>query len=110
MKQSFIANKKENTDSFCYEIESSIEFEVINIGNGEYIVMDEEEHNLYRTEANSYEEAIKHYLDWFYEMVPLCKYDALEGGYCESDEYVTASSQYEIERDWHGNWQMIEGR
>lgn len=110
MKQNFVANKKENADSFCYEIESSIEFEVINIGNGEYIVMDEEEHNLYRTKANNHEEAIKHYIDWYYGMVPLWKYDALEGDYCESDEYVTASSQYEIEKDWHGNWQMIEGQ
>ena len=109
MKKDFVAYKKDNTDNTCFDLELSIELEVINIGNGEYIVMDEEEHNLYRVEAKDYEEAIKRYIDWFYGMVRLWKYDDIEKGFCESDEFVMASSQYDIQADYHGNWQMIEG-
>lgn len=108
MKKTFTAYRKEvGHKPISFELECTIELETLDI-NGCYIVIDSHEKRLYTLQAESHEAAVQNYINWCYGMVRLWKYDEEEQGYCESDEFVQAATQYTLEEG--GNyWELIEG-
>lgn len=107
MKKNFTCWRKESEqDGVCFDLESSIELEVLE-GNSCFIVMDESERRLYKVEAETAEAAVRRYIDWCYGMVRLWKYDETEKGYCESDTFVKAGEQYDLQ-EYEEHWELVE--
>lgn len=108
MKKTFTAYRKEmGHEPIAFDLECTMEFETLEV-NGSYVVVDSYEKRLYTVQAESHEAAVQNYINWYYGQVRLWKYDEEERGYCESDEFVQAATQYTLEED-DEHWELIEG-
>ena len=73
-----------------------------------FTVLDARENRMYNVVARTAIDAIKAYLDWCYGKVEVYEWDADEMGYCGTNEYVQASSVYDIEEEGL-DWELVMG-
>lgn len=108
MKKAFIAYRNEaDNQPIALDLEYTMEFETLEI-NGYYIVIDSNDWRMYGGQAGSHEEAVRNYINWYYGMVRLWKYDKEKREYYESDEFVQAATQYTLEETGE-RWEIVEG-
>lgn len=108
MKKTFTAYRNESENQpIAFDLECTMELETLEV-NGSYVVIDSYEKRLYTVQADSHETAVQNYINWYYGQVRLWKYDEEERGYCESDEFVQAATQYTLEEN-DEHWELVEG-
>lgn len=73
-----------------------------------FTVLDARESRMYNVVALTAIDAIKSYLDWCYGKVEIYEWDMDEMGYCGTNEYVPASSVYDIEEEGL-DWELVMG-
>lgn len=73
-----------------------------------FTVLDTHESRMYNVVALTAIDAIKSYLDWCYGKVEIYEWDMDEMAYCGTNEYVPASSIYDIEEEGL-DWELVMG-